>query len=114
VAKGRIWTGDDAKSLGLVDELGGYLTALRLVREAIGQPAEAPLRLKPFPRSPRPLDRLRPARTESSEDFTAAAVPSPAFTGDWAALARPAAALAGAIGLGETALLMMPDFDLNL
>jgi protease IV len=114
VAKGRIWTGDDAKSLGLVDELGGYLTALRLTREAIGRPPEAPLRLKPFPRPPRFLDRLRPARAESSEDVTAAPMRSPAFTGDWAGLARPAAALASTIGLGETALLLMPDFDLNL
>jgi protease IV len=114
VAKGRIWTGDDAKSLGLVDELGGYLTALRLVRDAIGRPAEAPLRLKPFPRPPRFLDRLRPVRPESSEDVTAAALPSPAFTGDWVGLARPAAALADALGVGEKPLLLMPDLDLSL
>jgi protease IV len=114
VAKGRIWTGDDAKSLGLVDELGGYLTALRLVRDAIGRPAAAPLRLKPFPRPPKPLDRLRPPRAESSEDVTIAPFASPPFAGDWARLARPAAALAATVGLGETPLLLMPDFDLNL
>jgi protease-4 len=36
IAKGRIWSGRDAKNLGLVDELGGYDTALRLVKKAIG------------------------------------------------------------------------------
>jgi protease-4 len=36
IAKGRIWSGQDAKNLGLVDELGGYDTALRLTKKAIG------------------------------------------------------------------------------
>ena len=34
IAKGRIWTGEDAKERGLVDELGGLKTAMRLIREA--------------------------------------------------------------------------------
>jgi protease-4 len=114
VAKGRIWTGADAKGLGLVDELGGYLTALRLVRDAIGRPAEAPLRIKPFPRPPSLVDRLRSDRAESSEDVAAASAPSPGIAGELTGLARPAAALAAALGLGETSLLAMPDFDLNL
>jgi protease-4 len=49
IAKGRIWTGEDAKRLGLVDELGGFPTALRLVRIAAGLPENAPIRLKVFP-----------------------------------------------------------------
>lgn len=49
VAKGRVWTGADARSIGLVDELGGYPAALRAVRDALGLPADAPLRLTPFP-----------------------------------------------------------------
>ncbi|MDP8978333.1 MAG: signal peptide peptidase SppA, partial [Actinomycetota bacterium] len=49
VAKGRIWTGADAHGHGLVDELGGYAAALRAVREVAGLPADARLRLKPFP-----------------------------------------------------------------
>jgi len=114
VAKGRIWTGDDAKGLGLVDELGGYLTALRLVREAIGRPAEAPLRIKPFPRQQPLLSRLRPDRTESSEDVVTAEPGWTAFAGELSGLGRPAAALVGALGLGDTALLSMPGFDLNL
>lgn len=34
VARGRVWTGEDAKERGLVDELGGFPVALRLAREA--------------------------------------------------------------------------------
>ncbi len=49
IAKGRIWTGEDAKRLGLVDELGGYPVALRLVRIAAKLPENAPVRLKVFP-----------------------------------------------------------------
>jgi protease-4 len=36
IAKGRIWSGQDAKALGLVDELGGYDTALKLAKKAAG------------------------------------------------------------------------------
>ena len=36
IAKGRIWSGQDAKNLGLVDELGGYDTALGLAKKAAG------------------------------------------------------------------------------
>lgn len=54
IAKGRVWTGRQAKELGLVDALGGYTVALDLAREAIGLPAGAPvtLRLYPEPKSP--------------------------------------------------------------
>jgi len=36
IAKGRIWSGQDAKNLGLVDELGGFDTALSLAKKAAG------------------------------------------------------------------------------
>ena len=49
VARGRVWTGEDAKALGLVDELGGFPAALRLAREAAGIPAEGGIRVKVFP-----------------------------------------------------------------
>ncbi len=49
VARGRIWSGADAHRLGLVDDLGGYRTALAVVREVAGLPADARLDLQPFP-----------------------------------------------------------------
>jgi protease IV len=50
VAKGRIWTGEDAKALGLVDELGGFPLALRLTKEAAGIAETADVQLEVFPR----------------------------------------------------------------
>jgi protease-4 len=50
-AKGRVWTGEEAKAKGLVDAMGGYAAALGLVREAAKLPADAPLKLVVFPRS---------------------------------------------------------------
>ena len=48
VAKGRVWTGEDAKEKGLVDELGGFPVALRLAKEAAK--LEGPVRVELFPR----------------------------------------------------------------
>jgi protease IV len=49
IARGRVWTGEDAESRGLVDALGGYDTALRLARIAAHLDAEAPITLKTYP-----------------------------------------------------------------
>lgn len=48
-AKGRVWTGADARERGLVDELGGYAAALRAAREALGLPPDSVLRLRVLP-----------------------------------------------------------------
>jgi len=50
VARGRIWSGADAKAVGLVDELGGFDTAVALAKEAAGVDDGAPHALIPFPR----------------------------------------------------------------
>jgi protease-4 len=50
IAKGRIWTGQDAKNLGLVDELGGYDTALRLTKKAINVSDGEEVKIEVFPR----------------------------------------------------------------
>lgn len=54
VARGRIWTGEHARGLGLVDELGGYPAAIALAKESAGISPEAKIRLKRFPEK-RPL-----------------------------------------------------------
>lgn len=51
VARGRIWTGEDAKTIGLVDELGGFPTALRLAKEEAGIDPDADVHIKLFPPS---------------------------------------------------------------
>ena len=58
VAKGRVWSGEDAKARGLVDELGGYATALKLAREAAKIPDGAPVNLVVFPKEKSTLDLL--------------------------------------------------------
>jgi protease IV len=50
IAKGRIWSGQDAKNLGLVDELGGYDTALRLAKKAAGVREDEDVRVVVYPR----------------------------------------------------------------
>ena len=49
IAKGRIWSGQDAKNLGLIDELGGFDTALRLAKTAAGIPEKEEVNLQVFP-----------------------------------------------------------------
>lgn len=50
IAKGRVWTGAQAKELGLVDELGGIMKAIEVARELGGIEADAKINLRRFPR----------------------------------------------------------------
>ena len=50
LAQGRVWTGKQAYDVGLVDELGGFRTALQLAKEKAGIDGEA--RLAVYPRQP--------------------------------------------------------------
>ncbi|GAA3839373.1 S49 family peptidase [Sphaerisporangium flaviroseum] len=86
LARGRVWTGADAFSGGLVDELGGLEDALTLARSRVNLPKDAPVRT--YPRM-HPLERLRPA--ESSEDKAAAV--SQVRLEAWGPLTRVAAEL---------------------
>lgn len=58
IAKGRIWTGEDAKGLGLVDELGGFPTALALAKKAAHIPDGEDVTLQVFPRKKTTLQTL--------------------------------------------------------
>ncbi|WIG94057.1 signal peptide peptidase SppA [Myxococcus sp. SDU36] len=50
LAKGRVWTGEDALAHGLVDALGGYPKALALAKEAAKLPADARVNVEVYPR----------------------------------------------------------------
>lgn len=50
LAKGRVWTGEDALERGLVDALGGYPQALELAKEAAKLPKDAKLSVQVFPK----------------------------------------------------------------
>jgi len=50
IARGRVWTGSDASSRGLVDKLGGFWTAADMTRQLAKLPADEHLEFKRFPR----------------------------------------------------------------
>jgi protease IV len=50
LAKGRVWTGEDAKANNLVDALGGFPKALELAKEAAKLPQDAEVRVQVYPR----------------------------------------------------------------
>ena len=67
IAKGRIWSGEDAKEIGLVDELGGFEKALQAAKAAAGIAEQDKVDIKTFPRM-RPLwKRLLYGRQQESE-----------------------------------------------
>lgn len=59
VARGRVWTGADALERGLVDELGGFRTAVRRAKVLAGLDPDSEVRVLSYPGSSL-LDMLRP------------------------------------------------------
>jgi protease-4 len=49
IAQGRVWTGRQAKEIGLVDELGGLSRAIAIARERAKLPAEGDIDLVVYP-----------------------------------------------------------------
>jgi protease-4 len=106
IAKGRIWTGEDAKELGLVDELGGFATALRAVREVAGMSADEKIRLKEFPASKSALKLLLGKSPDSSEKAASAATLARGLE-----LLQPVGRAARELGIvSEPDVLRMPEF----
>jgi protease-4 len=68
IAKGRIWSGQDAKNLGLVDELGGYDTALKLAKKAAGVPESDDVKIVVYPRPKTFLESLIERRGADNSD----------------------------------------------
>lgn len=71
VARGRVWTGADALERGLVDELGGFRTALRRAKILAGLDEDADVRIVTYPGGSL-LDMLRP---RASSQPAAASLP---------------------------------------
>ena len=49
IAKGRVWTGAQARQLGLVDSIGGFYDAVREAKRLAGLPVDQPVTLKTLP-----------------------------------------------------------------
>lgn len=73
IAKGRIWSGADARELGLVDELGGFTVALDLARQAAGLDPAADVELKLYPPKKTPFELLFGEGPDNSEEQAARA-----------------------------------------
>jgi protease-4 len=67
IAKGRIWSGQDAKNLGLIDELGGYDTALRLTKKAINVSDGEEVKIVVYPRPKSIIETILHRGAESSD-----------------------------------------------
>lgn len=61
IARGRVWTGAQARELGLVDELGGLTEAIAVARRLAEIPEDASVRFKRFPAAKSPWEALSDA-----------------------------------------------------
>ena len=107
LAKGRVWTGAEAKGLGLVDELGGLDKAIQAARglAKIAEDEATSLRLYPRPRSflRRAIDRFTGEDDEDSRSIEL-----------FAERVEPLAALARNLGLlGDMGVLSMPPLEIK-
>src|SRR5580698_5881251 len=73
IAKGRIWSGQDAKNLGLVDELGGYETALKLAKKAANIPESDEVKIVVYPQEKTIWQTLLQRNEADNSDKEAAA-----------------------------------------
>ncbi len=58
IAKGRVWTGEQALERGLVDELGGFRKAIEVAKAEAGIDADKSVKLKHFPRPKSDLEQI--------------------------------------------------------
>lgn len=69
IAKGRVWSGSDAKRIGLVDKLGGLSDAIDHTKVAIGLTPEDLVRLVPYPKQKDPLESILEALEDGDLPF---------------------------------------------
>ena len=74
LAKGRVWSGLDAKRHGLVDELGGYPTALRLARQAAHLAPDADVEVREYPRPRNAFEEIFAQDRDNSDEEGAGVV----------------------------------------
>ena len=67
IARGRVWTGAQGKTLGLVDQLGGLTEAIGKARELAEIPENQSVRFKRFPEPQSPWEALSSAFGVQSE-----------------------------------------------
>lgn len=58
IARGRVWTGAQAKEIGLVDEIGGFMKALEIAKELADIDADTEVQIKIYPREKSDMEKL--------------------------------------------------------
>ena len=104
VAKGRIWSGSDAKNLGLVDDLGGFDEALSLVKKAIGVSPAEDVKIEVFPRKKGLLQSLLAGSPNNSEQEGASTETRVGIL----EMVQPFLKQLHALGMGKNTVLRMP------
>lgn len=69
IAKGRVWSGEDAKRIGLVDELGGLSEAIDHTKVAIGLTPDDLVQLVRYPPAKDPFQSLLDALEDGALPF---------------------------------------------
>ena len=72
IAKGRVWTGAQAKDNGLVDALGGLDTAVTLAKQAAHIAPDATITLRPYPQPKSTVERIMADLSDGNEDGSSA------------------------------------------
>jgi len=111
IAKGRIWSGQDAKNLGLVDELGGYDTALKLAKKAAGIPESDEVKIVVFPHEKSFIEALLQRNEADNSDQEAAAQALARVMQDIQPVARQLKELGVANTKDQEDILRMPEFE---
>jgi protease-4 len=68
IAKGRVWSGQRALELGLIDALGGFETSFALLRESLKLPENAPLEVRVYPPKRNFLEQLLGDEANNSQE----------------------------------------------
>ena len=95
VAQGRVWTGQQALSFKLVDQLGDFDSALKEAKKEAKLPADQPVQLVSLPRQPGLLEQLLGAGSSSQAALGGAMV---RIVQPWLTILRQARIQSGAAG----------------
>jgi protease IV len=110
IAKGRIWSGEDAKKLGLIDELGGYDTALTLAKRSAGIPEAEEVKIVVYPKPKSLWETFVQRQTPDNSDKEALGQALARILTDVQPVARQLHAL-GISRESQDDVLSMPEFS---
>ncbi len=69
IGRGRVWTGEQAAANGLVDQIGGFIDAIRAAKVASGLKVDEPVELSFYPRHKSIAERLAEALSSRAEQL---------------------------------------------